>query len=183
MPKLSRSTRHFEALGVLFAAVFVLLASGQALAQRIENQVAVFAALDKVTARISRLEIKLNETVKFGSLKVTPRLCYSRPPDQPPKTDTFVEVQELQLDGTEKKLFSGWMFAQSPGLNAVEHPVYDVWLTECMSPKVIARAPAAAQTAAKQQGTPPVQGQAPAAAPLPPAGPADDDFRRRRPPR
>lgn len=148
------------------------------MAQRIENQVAVFAALDKVTARISRLEIKLNDTVKFGSLKVTPRVCYSRPPDQPPKTDTFVEVGETQLDGSEKKLFSGWMFAESPGLNAVEHPVYDVWLTECMSPKVVARAPTPGQAAAKQ-GAAPAQGQAP----LPPAGPADDDFRRRRPPR
>ena len=151
-------------------------------AQRIENQVAVFAALDKVTARISRLEIKLGETTKFGALKVTPRLCYSRPPDQPPKTTTFVEVQELQLDGSEKKLFSGWMFAESPGLDAVEHPVYDVWLTECMTPKVVAggRPPAGGQVAAKQ-AVPPVPGQPNAV--LPPAGPADEDFRRRRPPR
>ena len=158
-------------------------ATGHASAQRIENQVAVFAALDKVTARISKLEIKLGETVKFGALKVTPRLCYSRPPDQPPKTTTFVEVQELQLDGSEKKIFSGWMFAESPGLDAVEHPVYDVWLTECIAPKVVAGRtppPAATAPAAARPGTAP---QAPAVAPLPPAGPADDDFRRRRPPR
>lgn len=178
MLKIRRSIRHFAASCVLGTALLAGIANGPATAQRIENQVAVFAALDKVTARISRLEIKLNETVKFGSLKVTPRLCYSRPPDQPPKTDTFVEVQELQLDGREKKLFSGWMFAESPGLNAVEHPVYDVWLTECMSPKVVARAPAPGQAGPKQS-TGPVQGHAP----LPPAGPVDDDFRRRRPPR
>lgn len=109
-----------------------------ALAERIENQVAVFAALDKVTARISKLEVPLGETRQFGALKVTPRVCYSRPPTEPPKTTTFVEVQEIQLDGKEKRLFSGWMFAESPGLNAVEHPVFDVWLTDCQGPSKVA---------------------------------------------
>ena len=98
---------------------------------RIENKVAVFSALDKVTARISKIEVPLNETVKFGSLKVTPRVCYSRPATERPKTTSFVEVKEVQLDGTEQKLFSGWMFAESPALNAVEHPVFDVWLSDC----------------------------------------------------
>ena len=171
--------------GLLTAAAVTVAVPGLAWAQRIENQVAVFAALDKVTARISRLEIKLNDTVKFGALKVTPRLCYSRPPDLPPKTTTFVEVQEIQLDGSEKKLFSGWMFAESPGLDAVEHAVYDVWLTECIAPRTVAgRVPQApAGQVQPRQGTAPVQGQAPTAPALPPAGPADDDFRRRRPPR
>ena len=98
---------------------------------RLENKTAIFSALDKVTARISKIEIPLNETRQFGSLKVTPRVCYTRPPTLRPKTTSFVEVTEVQLDGAETKLFSGWMFAQSPGLNAVEHPVFDVWLTDC----------------------------------------------------
>ena len=98
---------------------------------RIENKIAVFSALDKVTARISKIEIPLNETVQFGSLKVTPRVCYSRPATERPKTTSFVEVSEVQLDGKQEKIFSGWMFAESPGLNAVEHPVFDVWLTDC----------------------------------------------------
>lgn len=98
---------------------------------RIENKTAVFSALDKVTARISKIEIALNETVQFGSLKVTPRVCYSRPATERPKTTTFVEIQEVQLDGKEQKIFSGWMFAESPALNAVEHPVFDVWLSNC----------------------------------------------------
>ncbi len=117
-------------IGVSLAAQMV-----PAHAQRIENQVAVFATLDKVTARISKLEVPLNKAVVFGSLKVTPRACYSRPPTEPPKTTSFVEVEETQLDGQVKKLFSGWMFAESPGLNAVEHPVFDVWLTDCGQPK------------------------------------------------
>ncbi len=52
-----------------------------------------------------------------------------------PKTTSFVEVDEIQLDGQEKRIFTGWMFAESPGLNAVEHPVFDVWLTDCQKPK------------------------------------------------
>ena len=111
------------------------------LAQRIENSVAVFAALDKVTAKISRLEVPLNQTATFGALKVTPRACYSRAPTEPPKTTTFVEVEEMLLDGKEKRIFSGWMFADSPGLNAVEHPVFDVWLTDCAQPRAAAQRP------------------------------------------
>jgi hypothetical protein len=130
-------------------------------AQRIENQVAVFAALDKVTARISKLEAPLGETVKFGSLKLTPRVCYSRPPTEQPKTTTFIEVDEVLLSGQEKRLFSGWMFAESPGLNAIEHPVFDVWLTECRQPVKPVPQPAAAKP-----------GQ-PAGAALPPEDPAE----------
>ena len=103
-------------------------------AQRIENQVAVFAALDKVTARISKLEVPLNQTAEFGSLKVTPRACYSRPATEQPKTSSFVEVDEKELEGDTKPVFTGWMFAESPGLNAVEHPVFDIWLTGCTKP-------------------------------------------------
>jgi hypothetical protein len=114
--------------------VFVGLVSswcGPAMAEKIPNNVAVFSALDKVTARISRIEVPLNETYRFGSLKVTPRVCFTRPPKERPKTTSFVEVDEVNLDGSEKRLFTGWMFAQSPGLNAVEHPVFDVWLIDC----------------------------------------------------
>lgn len=107
---------------------------------RIENQVAVFAALDKVTARISKLEVPLGQTVDFGSLKVTPRACFTRPPTEQPKTTSFVEVDEKELEGNQKRIFTGWMFAESPGLNAVEHPVFDIWLTGCDKPKGAAQA-------------------------------------------
>lgn len=115
------------------AALFMTMSSS-AVADRIENNIAVFAGLDKVTARISSFEVKLGETVKFGTLKVTPRVCYSRPATERPKTTTFVEVDEVQLDGTEQRLFAGWMFAESPGLHGVEHPTVDVWLTNCKKP-------------------------------------------------
>ena len=104
-------------------------------AEKIANNVAVFAALDKVTARISPLEIRLGKTVTFGTLKVTPRVCNTRPPTEPPVTSAFVEVDEIQLDGKLKRIFTGWMFAESPGLHGVEHPVFDVWLTSCKEPQ------------------------------------------------
>jgi hypothetical protein len=119
--------------------IAIAVSPGPALAERIENTTAVFSFLDKVTARISQQEVKLGETARFGSLKVTPRVCFSRPPTEPPKTTTFIEVEEVQLDGQEKRLFAGWMFAESPGLNAVEHPVFDVWLSSCAGPKTAPR--------------------------------------------
>jgi hypothetical protein len=105
-----------------------------AAAERIENKVAVFSGLDKVTARISTFAIEIGKPVAFGALKVTPRACYSRPSTELPKTTTFVEVDEIQLDGTEKRIFTGWMFAESPSLHSVEHPTIDVWLTNCQKP-------------------------------------------------
>lgn len=118
--------------GWLFALVIAWTAfSTCAQAQKIENPIAVFAALDKVTARISHLEIPIGDTVRFGALTVTPRVCHTRPPTEPPLTSAFVEVEEIKLSGEKHRIFTGWMFANSPGLHAVEHPVFDVWLTSC----------------------------------------------------
>jgi hypothetical protein len=99
--------------------------------QRIKNPHAVFAGLDKITGRIISFDVALDETVQFGALQVTPKACYSRPPTETPQTDAFVEVDEVTLQGEIKRIFTGWMFAASPGLHAVEHPIYDVWLTNC----------------------------------------------------
>ena len=99
--------------------------------QKIANPTAVFSGLDKITGRIINFEIAINETVRFGALEVTPRVCYTRPPTLSPNTDGFIEVDELTLQGELRRIFTGWMFATSPGLNAVEHPIYDVWLTDC----------------------------------------------------
>jgi hypothetical protein len=98
---------------------------------KIANPTAVFSGLDKITGRIITFDVAIDETVRFGALEVTPRACYTRPPTELPQTDGFVEVDELTLKGELKRIFTGWMFAASPGLNAVEHPIYDVWLTDC----------------------------------------------------
>jgi hypothetical protein len=99
--------------------------------QRISNPKAVFAGLDKITGRIISFDVAIDETVQFGALQVTPKACYSRPPTETPQTDAFVEVDEVTLQGEIKRIFTGWMFAASPGLHAVEHPIYDVWVTNC----------------------------------------------------
>lgn len=100
-------------------------------AARIENPVAVFAGIDKITGRITSFDVYVNETVQYGALQVTPKVCYSRDDTEAQKIDSFVEVDEITLDRKIRRIFSGWMFAASPGLNAVEHPIYDIWLTGC----------------------------------------------------
>jgi hypothetical protein len=105
---------------------------------KISNAVAVFAGLDKITGRIIAFDVYIDETVQFGALRVTPRICYSRPSSETPQTDGFVEVDEITLDNRIQRIFTGWMFASSPGLNAVDHAIYDVWLTDCRASSEVA---------------------------------------------
>jgi hypothetical protein len=102
-----------------------------AFADKIKHPTAVFAGLDKITGRIISFEVAIDETVQFGSLQITPRVCFSRPTTEAPQTDVFAEVDEVASDKTYQRIFSGWMFADSPGLHGIEHPVYDIWLTDC----------------------------------------------------
>ncbi|MGI9350310.1 MAG: DUF2155 domain-containing protein [Rhizobiaceae bacterium] len=98
---------------------------------QITNRVAEFSGIDKITGRIITFDVYIDETVQFGALQVTPRVCYSRPVTEKPKTTSFLEVDEITLDRKIRRIFTGWMFADSPGLNAIEHPVYDIWLNNC----------------------------------------------------
>jgi hypothetical protein len=117
-------------------AVFACLLglSGAAQAERIANPIAVFNGLDKITGITTTFEIAIGDQKRFGGLIVKPDVCFSRPVTEEPKTTSFVEVDELEADKSRKRVFAGWMFAESPGLNAVEHPIYDVWLTGCRDP-------------------------------------------------
>ena len=99
--------------------------------QKIANTSALFSGLDKITGRIINFDVAIGETVQFGALQVTPRACYTRPLTETANTDAFVEVDEVTLQGEVKRIFTGWMFAASPGLHGVEHAIYDVWLTNC----------------------------------------------------
>ena len=118
------------ALATLIMASTVNTANAAAL----KNPIAIFAGLDKITGTITTFEINVNQTKRFGTLNITPRVCYSRPLTEEPKTTAFLEIDENRLDGTKNRIFTGWMLAQSPGLNALEHPVYDIWLTGCRNP-------------------------------------------------
>ena len=139
-------------------------------AQKIVNPTAVFSGLDKITGRITAFDAAIGETVQFGALQVTARACYSRPPTETPLTDGFVEVAEVTLQGEVRRIFTGWMFAASPGLHAVEHPIYDVWLTDCKGGAALAEAqppppqPARAATP-PQRGAPQQRAPAPGLAP------------------
>ena len=102
-----------------------------ALADTIANPVAAFSGLDKITGRITAFDVYINETVQFGALQITPRACYTRPPTETQRTSVFVEVDQVSLRGTVERIFTGWMFADSPALNAIDHAVYDIWLMDC----------------------------------------------------
>ncbi len=94
-------------------------------------EIVVLQALDKVAARVSLLEVPVGSTVGFGNLRITARSCDKRPPEETPESAAFLEIVEERPDETPSTQFSGWMFASSPALSAMEHPVYDVWVIDC----------------------------------------------------
>ncbi|MFA6966433.1 DUF2155 domain-containing protein [Bosea sp. (in: a-proteobacteria)] len=127
-----RSPHRFPVLAGLVSTTLLSLAlSGPAAADRIRNPTAVFAGLDKITGRIISFEVAVDETVQFGALQLTPRVCWTRPPTEAPQTTTFTEVDEVTFNNEYRRIFTGWMYASSPGLHGVEHAIYDVWLTDC----------------------------------------------------
>jgi len=146
------------------------------LGDKVPNPTGVFAGLDKITGRITSFDVAMGETVQFGALQVTPRACYTRKPTDTPNTDAFIEVDEVTLQGEVRRIYTGWMFASSPGLHAVEHPIYDIWLTDCkggvVADAVAAAPPPAPKPPARTPTTqapakPPAQPRAPAPAPVP----------------
>lgn len=116
---------------VILASLGLLPSTTAVRADKYRNPTAIFAGLDKITGRIIAFEVSVNETVQFGALQLTPKVCYSRPISEKPQTTSFIEVDEISSGNEYKRLFNGWMFASSPGLSAIEHPVYDIWLTGC----------------------------------------------------
>lgn len=124
------------------AAIFVAAMAQSALADKIKHPRAIFSGLDKITGRIISFEVAIDETVQFGSLQITARVCYTRPPTEAPQTTSFIEVDEVDTANQYKRIFSGWVFAASPGLSGIEHPVYDIWLNDCKGgTEIIASAP------------------------------------------
>lgn len=115
----------------LALALLAALAAGSADAARISNKVAVFSGIDKITGRTTTFDVYIDETVQFGALQVTPKVCYSRDDTEAQRIDAFVEVDEITLDRKIRRIFTGWMFADSPALNAIEHPIFDIWLKDC----------------------------------------------------
>ena len=118
---------------MLRAIALIVLAGlcSPAFAETISNPIASFSGLDKITGRITNFDVYIDETVQFGALQITPRVCYTRPPTETQRTSVFLEVDQVSLKGGTERIFTGWMFADSPALNAIDHPVYDIWLVDC----------------------------------------------------
>ena len=100
-------------------------------AQAEQMNVAVLQGLDKVTARVSTFEVPVGRSAPFGTLEIIPRTCDKRPPEETPESAAFIDIWEVRRGEAAHSLFRGWMFASSPALSALEHPVYDVWVLDC----------------------------------------------------
>lgn len=119
------------------ALLFMCVAAVPAYADKIANPTATFEGLDKITGRVISFDVAVGETVQFGSLQLTPRICYSRPPTEAANSTAFIEVNDVTFNNEYRRIFTGWVFAASPGLHAIEHPIYDIWLTDCKGGKDI----------------------------------------------
>jgi hypothetical protein len=124
---------------MILAAAAAVLVAGAALAQSapIVGKTAVLRGLDKVTGQTRDFSAPIGKAVKFNSLDITVRACQKAAPEEPPATWVYVVVSETPLrrkDGEQPKaaeLMRGWILAESPALNALEHPVYDIWAIDC----------------------------------------------------
>jgi hypothetical protein len=104
-------------------------------AAALEGTGVLLQGLDKVTARVTTIEAPLNQPVRFGTLEIVARRCFKRPPEESPESAAFLEIREMRQGEQPQLLFRGWMFASSPALSALEHPVYDVWVKDCLNVK------------------------------------------------
>jgi len=115
----------------LIFSLAVLLLSSMKPASAEKYNTAVLQGLDKVTARVSTIEAPVGDTVTFGALQIIVRTCDKRPPEDPPESAAFLDIWEIQPGEPAVSIFRGWMFASSPSLSALEHPVYDIWVLDC----------------------------------------------------
>jgi hypothetical protein len=119
---------------IRLALAFLLLALPAAAQDWRPQRVAVLQALDKVTARITLLRATLNQPERFGSLTIMVRSCFSRPPDEVADAAAWMEITDSRAAPEAPPAFRGWMFAQAPGVNMLQHPVYDIRILECRAP-------------------------------------------------
>ena len=112
-------------------ALGTILCANITKATDIDTKVARMQAMDKITGRVSVIEVPVNSEVKFGSFSIVVRSCKTRPPEETPENKAFVDVVDNYNNEKPVNIFKGWMFSSSPSINAVEHPIYDVWLLKC----------------------------------------------------
>ena len=121
----------FRAVRLLIAISVMTVWFGAAgTASGFPGDLVIMQGLDKVTARVTRFEAPIGVTVRFGALRIVARACNRTPPEEPPESAAFLDIGEVRPGENALDLFHGWMFASSPALSALEHPVYDVWVLE-----------------------------------------------------
>lgn len=111
----------------------VLLSASSAYAAEVDTNMAQMQAMDKITGKVNVIEVPVGGEVKFGSFSVVVRSCKTNSEDEIPENFAFVDVTDKSFDKDEFNIFKGWMFSSSPAVNAVEHPIYDVWLLKCFN--------------------------------------------------
>ena len=132
------------------------------------KRMVVLRGLDKVTGRAIDINAPAGIPVNFGTLIMTARYCYTVPPEEPPETTAFLQIDENAKKGEPaKRLFSGWMFASTPALNALEHSVYDVWVITCKTDEPAPVTAAAPSAGAVKPSVPPAKPAAPASGAVP----------------
>lgn len=122
-------------LVVRYCLIAALGIAGSSLASA-QSGSAILQGLDKTTARVSTFEAPIDQIARFGTLEIVARTCHKTPPEEPPESTAFLEIVDVRPDSPAVSIFTGWMFASSPALSALEHPVYDVWVIDCGKPSV-----------------------------------------------
>lgn len=131
-----------ELFKVAAAALAVMFLAPAGIAAGESGQTVELQGLDKVTGRTSTFQASIGETIRFGVLTITVQACDRTPPTEPPESAVFLDIYEARPGEAATDLFHGWMFSSSPALNALEHPVYDVWALDCvLGDKTIINAP------------------------------------------
>ena len=154
---------------VVSAAALLALTGFAAPALAVPMDTVVLQGLDKITARVSTIKVPVGQTVNFGALQITARACDKHPPEEAPEAAAFLEVVEVEPDEKPVERFKGWMFASSPALSALEHPVYDLVVLDCVNAngapaEDVAPNPDQDQAPAKPADKPKTDDQAPAPA-------------------
>ena len=126
------SGAHAGAVAGLFAALPLCVSSASAVVFEPYN-IAVLRGLDKVSARVSTLEAPVGATVRFGTLDIVAETCRKPPPEERREAAAYLTIRETRPEQPQSELFSGWMFASSPALSAMDHAVYDVWVLDCVN--------------------------------------------------
>lgn len=129
LPGIVNPLKRFSA-GIV-ALVGAVIGAGFLPAPVAAQEVAVLQGLNKITARVSTIEAPVDQAVRFGTLDITVKRCSKRPPEETPESTAYLEIRERRSGEQSVDLFAGWMFASSPAVSSMEHPVYDVWVIDC----------------------------------------------------